>query len=217
MGKSLSEFEKGIKEGQRSAKNAKKVYQLLSTYNAYNILLLEAKQESERKKIINNQHYPDSDCYEDRIEDLFGVFKSNECLRGKRLSGFNNKDMLFLIDQNTLLRLNSLYAMNSHIAGLSIIDYSLLKITECTAKVYQEKIFSGDPYYCDYHWEAKDALGLFDGDNPITPGYVLNNQLASYDNMDIREILKQQSLDEIYEKITEAKNTKVKKLVLTKC
>ena len=37
-----------------------------------------------------------------------------------------------------------------------------------------------------------------------------------YDNMDIREILKPQSLDEIYEKITEAKDTKAKKLVLTK-
>ena len=37
-----------------------------------------------------------------------------------------------------------------------------------------------------------------------------------YDNMDIREILKPQSLDEIYEKITEAKDTKAKKLILTK-
>lgn len=34
--------------------------------------------------------------------------------------------------------------------------------------------------------------------------------------MDIRDILKVQSLDEIHEKINEAKNIKAKKLVLTR-
>ena len=106
--------------------------------------------------------------------------------------------------------------MNSNIAGLTNINYQFLKINNCTAKIYKENIYCYDPYYYDSHYEVKDAFGLFYKNNLITPSYIVEEQFRNYDNMDIREILKVQSLDDILEKIHEAKNRKTKKLILTK-
>lgn len=216
MGKKLLNLEHEIELGQENAKNTKELYQLLSSYNAYSILLLKAKSEYERKTANIKRNYSDSDCYKNQIEDLFFLFNSDECLRAKQLSGISNKDMLFLIDQDTILRMNSYDIMHPNIGGLSNIDYELLKINYCVGKVHTKSVYCGDPYYCDRHWENKEAFGLFYKGNLITPSYELDSQFRLYDNMDIREILKPQSLDEIYEKITEAKDTKAKKLVLTK-
>lgn len=216
MGKELLNLEEEIELGQENAKNTKELYQLLSSYNAYSILLLKAKFEYERKKVNLKSYYLDSNCYEKQIADLFSLFKSDECLRGKQLSGINSKDMLFLIDQDTLLRMSSFEIMNSKIAGLSNINYKLLKINNCVGKVYNQSIYCGDPYYCDTHSEDRKAFGLFYNGKIVTPSYAFDNQFRAYDNMDIREILKPQSLNEIYEKITAAKNAKSKKLILTK-
>ena len=216
MEKKILDLEHEIELGQENAKNTKELYQLLSSYNAYSILLLKARYEYERKKANLKRYYLDSDCYEKQIVDLFSLFKSDECLKGKHLSGISEKDMLFLIDQDTLLRMNSFDIMNSNIGGLSSIDYELLKINNCVGKVYNQSVYCGDPYYCDTHWEDREAFGLFYDGKLVTPSYVLDNQFRGYNNVDIREILKPQSLDEIYEKITAAKDTKAKKLVLTK-
>ena len=124
--------------------------------------------------------------------------------------------MLFLIDQDTLLRMNSFDIINSNIGGLSNIDYNLLKIKDCKALVYKKRVYCRDPYYCDEHYEEQDAFGLFCGDKLVTPVYQLDSQSKIHDNMNIREILKPQSIDEIHDKITQAKNTKAKRLVLTK-
>ena len=124
--------------------------------------------------------------------------------------------MLFLIDQDTLLRIYSFDIMNSTIDGLSRIDYNFFKINNCKGKVYKQSVYCGDPYYCDYHWEDKDAFGFFYNGSLVTPSYVLDSKFNAYDNLDIREILKVQSLDEIHEKIKEAQNIKAKKLILTK-
>lgn len=216
MEKLLLELEKEIATGQENAKKAKELYQLLSSYNAYSILLLRAKQEYERKKAGIKQYYADADCYEAQIADLFALFKSDECLTCELISRINSKDMLFLIDQDTLLRLNAFDIINSNIAGLSSIDYSLLRINNCEARIYMQRVYCSDPYYLDYHWGEKEAFGLFYNGSLVTPSYKLDSQFRAYDNMDIREILKVQSLDEIYEKISEAKNMKAKKLVLSK-
>lgn len=216
MKKTLLDLEKEIKSSQEDARKTRELYELLSSYNAYSILLLEAKREYEEKKAGIKQYYSDSNCYEKQIADLFTQFKNDEFLTGKLKSRINDKDMLFLIDQDTLLRMNSFDIINSNIAGLSNIDYNLLKIKDCKALVYKKRVYCRDPYYCDEHYEEQDAFGLFCGDKLVTPVYQLDSQSKIHDNMDIREILKRQSLDEIYEKITEAKNTKVKKLALTK-
>ena len=216
MNKGLYNLEHEIELGQENAKRTEELFQLLSSYNAYSILILKAKSEYERKKANLKRYYLYSNCYKEQIADLFSLFKGDECLRGKQLSKLSDKDMLFLIDQDTLLRMNSFDIMNSNISGLSRIDYELLKINNCVGKVYNQSIYCGDPYYCDNHWEDREAFGLFYNGELVTPSYMLDNQFKSYDNMDIREILKPQSFDDIYEKITESKNTKAKKLVLTK-
>lgn len=55
MEKLLLDLETEITNGQEKAKQTKELYQLLSSYNAYCILLLKAKQEYERKKqTLNN-------------------------------------------------------------------------------------------------------------------------------------------------------------------
>ena len=213
MGKTLSELKREIKNGQVNAKRTEELYQLLSSYNAYNILLLKAKIEHERLKTKSNNYYLNSNCYENQINDLFSTFKSNECLRLKQISGINKKDMIFLIDQDTLLRLNSFDIMTSNIGGLSSIDYDLLKINNCMAKIYKENVYCGDPYYCDSHFEKKNAFGLFYREELITPSYELESQFRSYDNKDIRDILKVQSLDDIQDKINQAQNEKKVKLL----
>ena len=212
----LLDLEKEITRGCENTKRTKELYQLLSSYNAYCILLLKIKQEYERKQTNIKQYYSDSNCYKFNIADLFSLFKSDECLICESISRRNDKDMLFLIDKDTLLRIYSFDIMNFTIDGLSHIDYNLLKINNCIAKIYNQRVYSSNPYYYDYHWEDKDAFGFFNNKSLITPAYILDNQFKSYDNMDIREILKVQSLDEIYEKINEAKNIKTKKLILTK-
>ena len=216
MEKLLLGLEIEIANGQENAKKTKELYQLLSSYNAYSILLLKAKQEYERQKSNIKEYYLDSDCYKNQTGDLFSLFKSDECLSGKIISETSRKDMLFLIDQDTLLRIYSFDIMNSTIGGLSHIDYNLLKIKNCKGKVYKQSVYCGDPYYCDSHWEDKDAFGFFYNASLVTSGFVLDGQFRAYDNMDIREILKIQSLDEIHEKINEAKNIKTKKLILTR-
>lgn len=213
MVKTLSELKKEIKDGQASAKIAEELYQLLSSYNAYNILLLKAKIEFERLKVKIDNYYSYSDCYKEQINDLFSTFKSNECLRLKQISGINEKDMIFLIDQDTLLRMNSFDIMNSNIGGLSSIDYDLLKINNCMAKIYKENVYCGDPYYCDSHFEEKNAFGLFYREELITPSYELDSQFMEYNNMDIRDILKVQSLDDIQDKINQAKNKKIARVL----
>lgn len=216
MTKTLLDLEKEIKSGQEDARKTRELYELLSSYNAYSILLLEAKNEYEKKKTRIKQYHSDSNCYKRQITDLFAQFRNDEFLTGKSISRINDKDMLFLIDQNTLLRMNSFDIMNSNIAGLSYIDYELLKINDCKVLVHKKRVYCRDPYYCDEHYEEQDALGLFCGDKLVTPVYQLDNKSKIYDNMDIRKILKPQSIDEIHDKITEAKNTKAKRLVLTK-
>lgn len=216
MRKDLLNLEHEIELGQENAKKTKELYQLLSSYNAYSILLLKAKSEYMRKKANLKMYYSNSDCYENQIADLFSLFKSDECLRGKKLSGINDKDMLFLIDQDTILIMNSFDIMNSNIGGLSQINYELLKINNCIGKIYIQSVYCGDPYYCDTHCEDKEAFGLFFNGNLVTSSYELDNQFRGYDNMDIREILKPQSLDEIHEKIAKSRDIKVKKLALSK-
>lgn len=215
MEKLLLDLEMEIINGQKNAKKTKELYQLLSSCNAYNILLLKAKQEYESKKMNIERYYSDSDCYKNQIADLFSLFKSDEYLCCKFISGTNHKDMLFLIDQDTLLRIHSFDIINSSISGLSNINYSILKINSCLFKSYKKGLYSGNTFYGDSHCEYKDSFGLLCDMKLITPEYVLDSQFKLYNNRDIREVLKVQSLEEIQGKINEAKNIKTKKLILT--
>ena len=46
----------------------------------------------------------------------------------------------------------------------------------CICKVYNQNIYCGDPYYCDTHSEDKEAFGLFNNKELVTPSYSLDNQ-----------------------------------------
>ena len=216
MKQELLSIKQKIEFDLENAKNTRELYQLLSSYNAYSILLLKAKIEYERKQEKLKNYRMDCNCYENKIEELFSSFNSDECLKVEQLSGVGHKDMLFLINHDTLLRLESFPMMNKNTGGLAYIDYKLIRISNCIGKVYDQNTYCGDPYYCDYHWEDKKAFGLFYNRKLVAPSYILDNQLKTYHNMDIREILKPQSLDEIYEKITDVKDEKAKQLVLAK-
>ena len=63
MTKALLDLEKEIKRGEESAKKAEELYQLLSSYNAYSILLLKIKSDYERKNANLKRYYLNSDCY----------------------------------------------------------------------------------------------------------------------------------------------------------
>lgn len=206
-------LEREIIDNHEKAKIIKELYQLVESYNAYSILLLKLKEEYDKANIIINRNYLNSNCYENQIDGLFSLFKDNECLQGQLISHMFSRDKLFLIDQDTLLRMNSFENMNSNIGGLSHIGYKLFKIDDCRAKVYEESVYCGDPYYCDSHFEKRPAFTLSDKNNLIMPGYVLDDKMKSYNNMDIREILKVQSLDEIHDKISQAQNEKKVKLL----
>lgn len=208
------DIEKEIIVGEENARRAYELYQLLSTYNACSQVLLKAKEDPQTS-ILRYGLY--SHCYRNQINYLFSLFKSDECLKTSFISSINNeRDMLFLIDENTLLRLNSRDVVNSIIPNSSTLDYFILNCIHAVAKVYKQKVYCGDPYYCDKHWEDKKAFGIFENNSLITPSYALTSELEKYHNIDIRDILKIQPIEEIYEKINEAKNIKSETLMLKK-
>ncbi len=187
-----------IKNSQKQADKINELYELLSSYNAFSLLLLKAKYKYEKMSFKTNGYF-NPDCYYERIDELFSSFKSNECLKGEHINR-NERDLIFLIDSDTLLKMYYFYSVNSTIMGSSCI-----KIDKCIGKVYKKSVY-----------EDKELFGMFDNDGySITPTYISNKQFESYNNMDIREILKIQSFDDIYDKITEVKNIKTKKLELT--
>ncbi len=204
------EIDEGIKEAAR----AEELYQLLSTYNAYNLMLLKAEAKQNGKKHNLERYYLYTTCFKHRIEDLFNDFKNDECLRVRDIRYPDHKDMLFLIDHDTLLRIYTFDDMNSTIVDESVLDYDLIKLKNCHAQVFDDDVYCGDPYYCDRHFEKKEAFGLIDSFQQITPSYKLTDELKKYHNNDIHDILKVQSFDDIYEKITETKKERVKELSL---
>ncbi len=211
MSKILEGLEREIVLGEENSKRAQQLYHLLESYNAYCKLLLNAKSEYEDK----GKNYQLLNSYGEEIDGLFSLFENDECLRAKRRSGEKSEDRLFLIDDDSLLKINSHYNFLSK-DGMYNINCDILRINNAVGRVYSESVYCGDPYYSDHHYEDKDSFGLFYNRNLITPSYELDSQFLAYDDKDIREFLKIQSLDDIYEKITEARDQKVKKLVISK-
>lgn len=204
-----------ILKHDKGVENAQKLYHLLVTYNMYSIILLKAMQN--RNGVDSNvlKDYSRLVCYRDSISDLLSLFKDNEYLKGRNLTDYDETDVLFLIDNTTLLRVMHYNAYDYRI-GDAIINYDLLGIDDCKLRTNIENVYAGDPYYCDHHFENKKAFGLYAGENLITPSYVFDSKIQSYDGKSIREVLFIQSIEEIYEKITAAKDENVKKLILSK-
>lgn len=207
----ILDLEKSIINGQKEEEKTYELYKLLSSYNAYCFLLLKA--QSQLKNETTNINYINSDCFKDQIPCLFSTFESNECLKLSHLEN-KEKDILFLINQNTILRINYYDNMNTIIDDVSHISYSFLRFSDLIARTYNKKVYNRNPYYCEEYYEDKNAFGLYSNGLLITPNYELDDSLKQFNNMDITDILTPQSLDEIYYKITDAK--KEKSLILTR-
>lgn len=213
MRKEVINYDDKISELSEEADKAKQYFQLLSTYNAYQVLLFKAKTDYGRKIAHFQQKYKFANCFTEWNDFLFSEFSNDELLKLKQISEVGKQDMIFLLDLDTVLRLNSSQMMGYYSGGYCSLSHEIIKIHDCDAKVYLQSVYCGDPYYCDRHFEDKEALGFFCDDRLITPGYQLEANLESFDNEDIRDILKPLPIDEIMERIDEVKDKKVKELI----
>ena len=213
MKNTLSNLNLEIEKGISSAKTFEELYQLLSTYNAYSILLIKAKNKLEKLGAAFKGEYDYSDCYKESVKELFSKFSQNELLsltEAEHNALENAKDMIFLINDHTLLQIHSYDLFDGD--GLRDLDYKFIKFEDCIVKRYEDEIYHRDPYYCTEYYEAKETIGLFSGRNLITPAYNFEKQFESIDGADIRDILIPQSIDEIHEKIKSVKDAKMKVL-----
>ena len=211
MNNTLSNLNLEIEKGISSAKTLEELYQLLSTYNAYSILLIKAKNKLERLGTAFKGDYDYSDCYKNSIKELFSKFNQNELLNLTEAEYnflIDAKDMIFLINDHTLLQIHSYDLFDAD--GLRDLNYKFIKFEDCIVKRYEDKIYKRDPYYCSEYYKYKDAIGLFRGKDLITPAYNFEKQFESIDGADIRDVLIPQSIDEIHEKIKSVKDAKMK-------
>ncbi len=206
MKKREYDIEREILSGNNQAKRMKELYQLLTTYNAHNILLLKARQEYLGNILSRIPDCEEKKCFIDQADYLFSFFDEDECLDAKQLLSLNDdKNRIFLIDDNTLLRLSIGEIRLSPTIGLANINYSLDRINRCKGKIFTEDVLHYDPVYNEKHYEQKEAFGLFDGYRQIGTSYEPTDTLKTYDKLDVRDILKPMSIDDIGERINEAK------------
>lgn len=208
----LSNLNLELNKGIKQANTLYELYQLLSAYNVYNKLLLAAENDLEQSNKEFTVNFYSWDCYEEPVKKLFSNFSPNELLHltYAKNNTINRNDMLFLVNDDTLLKIQS---YKTSWGDLDIdVSYKVIHITDCKVKRYKEKIFQSDPYYCTEYYEYKDAIGLFSGRDLITPAYNFEKQFESIDGADIRDILIHQSIDEIHEKIKSVKDAKMKVL-----
>lgn len=211
MNNTLSNLNLEIKKGIEQENTLYDLYRLISTYNTYNKLLLKAGNDLENSNRVIKKNFHSWDCYEKPIAELFSGFTQNELLyltEAEHNVLIDAKDMLFLINDHTLLKIHSIHLIDSD--DICDISYKFIRFLDCNVKRYEDKIYHRDPYYCTEHYEYKDAIGLFRGKDLITPAYDFEKQFESIDGADIRDVLIPQSIDEIHEKIKSVKDAKMK-------
>lgn len=215
MNNTLSNLNLEIEKGIEQENTLYDLYRLISTYNTYNKLLLKAENDLENSNRVIKENFHSWDCYEKHIAELFSGFAQNELLyltEAEHNVLIDAKDMLFLINDHTLLKIHSFHQIGS--GNLRDVSYKFIQFLDCNVKRYEDKIYDSDPYYCTEHYEYKDAIGLFRGKDLITPAYNFEKQFESIDSADIRDVLIPQSIGEIHEKIKSVKDAKIKTLSL---
>lgn len=215
MNNTLSNLNLEIEKGIEQENTLYNLYRLISTYNTYNKLLLKAENDLENSNRVIKENFHSWDCYEKHIAELFSGFAQNELLyltEAEHNVLIDAKDMLFLINDHTLLKIHSFHQIGS--GNLRDVSYKFIQFLDCNVKRYEDKIYDSDPYYCTEHYEYKDAIGLFRGKDLITPAYNFEKQFESIDSADIRDVLIPQSIGEIHEKIKSVKDAKIKTLSL---
>lgn len=221
MNNTLSNLNLEIEKGIEQKNKLYDLYQLISTYNTYSELLLKARNDLEESNEFSRGNSHSWDCYEKPVAELFSGFTQNELLYLTDAEcdvSKDAKDMIFLIDGHTILKIHSYRPFRNNNLYDIDINYNFVSDLDCIVKRYENKIYHRDPYYHTDYYEYKDVIGLFivddwdTGDLIKIASYNFEKKFESYDGADIRDILVPQSIDEIHEKIKSVKDAKMKVL-----
>lgn len=212
----MNNIELELLEGVKEVEQIKEMYKFISTYNVYKLLLAHCKN----KEYNFHLFYPDTEfyppkCYQKQVYELLSLFKDNELLYLN--SSYSIKKIIsFLIDSNTLLVIYPFkhnFSINTEVIDL---EYEIIKINNNKATNIEYQSINESPRY--YVFNNVDEIintfapwdYLYNNEIIITPGYYLNDKLPYYNNIDINDILKIQSIDVIHEKIKSVKDAKMK-------
>lgn len=212
----MNNIELELLEGVKEVEQIKEMYKFISTYNVYKLLLAHCKN----KEYNFHLFYPDTEfyppeCYQKQVYELLSLFKDNELLYLN--SSYSIKKIIsFLIDSNTLLVIYPFehnFSINTEVIDLK---YEIIKINNNKATSIEYQSINESPRY--YVFNNVDEIintfapwdYLYNNEIIITPGYYLNDKLPYYNNIDINDILKIQSIDVIHEKIKSVKDAKMK-------
>lgn len=214
----MNNIELELLEGVKEVEQIKEMYKFISTYNVYKLLLAHCKN----KEYNFHLFYPDTEfyppeCYQKQVYELLSLFNDNELLY-LNSSDSIKKIISFLIDSNTLLVIYPFkhnFSINTEVIDL---EYEIIKINNNKATNIEYQSINESPRY--YVFNNVDEIintfapwdYLYNNEIIITPGYYLNDKLPYYNNIDINDILKIQSIDVIHEKIKSVKDAKMKVL-----
>lgn len=214
----MNNIELELLEGVKEVEEIKSMYKFISTYNVYKLLLAHCKN----KEYNFHLFYPDTEfyppeCYQKQVYELLSLFNDNELLYLNSPYS-NKKNISFLIDSNTLLVIYPFKLNFSIYKEVIDLEYEIIKINNNKATNIEYQSINESPRY--YVFNNVDEIintfapwdYLYNNEIIITPGYYLNDKLPYYNNIDINDILKIQSIDVIHEKIKSVKDAKMKVL-----
>ena len=214
----MNNIELELLEGVKEVEQIKEMYKFISTYNVYKLLLAHCKN----KEYNFHLFYPDTEfyppeCYQKQVYELLSLFNDNELLYLNSPYS-NKKNISFLIDSNTLLVIYPFKLNFSIYKEVIDLEYEIIKINNNKATNIEYQSINESPHY--YVFNNVDEIintfapwdYLYNNEIIITPGYYLNDKLPYYNNIDINDILKIQSIDVIHEKIKSVKDAKMKVL-----
>ena len=212
----MNNIELELLEGVKEVEEIKEMYKFISTYNVYRLLLAHCKN----KEYNFHLFYPDTEfyppeCYQKQVYELLSILKDNELLYLNSSSSIK-KIISFLIDSNTLLVIYPCKHNFSIYKEVIDLEYEIIKINNNKATNIEYQSINESPRY--YVFNNVDEIintfapwdYLYNNEIIITPGYYLNDKLPYYNNIDINDILKIQSIDVIHEKIKSVKEAKMK-------
>lgn len=212
----MNNIESELLDGVKEVEQIKEMYKFISTYNEYKLLLAHCKNKEYNFHIF----YPDTEffppeCYQKQVYELLSLFNDNELLYLNSPDS-NKKNISFLIDSNTLLVIYPCKHNFSIYKEVIDLEYEIIKINNNKATNIEYQSINESPRY--YVFNNVDEIintfapwdYLYNNEIIITPGYCLNDKLPYYNNIDINDILKIQSINVIHEKIKSVKDAKMK-------
>ncbi len=214
----MNNIELELLEGVKEVEQIKEMYKFISTYNVYKLLLSHCKNKEYNFHIFypDTEFYP-PECYQKQVYELLSLFNDNELLYLNSPDS-NKKNISFLIDSNTLLVIYPCKHNFSIYKEVIDLEYEIIKINNNKATNIEYQSINESPRY--YVFNNVDEIintfapwdYLYNNEIIITPGYCLNDKLPYYNNIDINDILKIQSINVIHEKIKSVKDAKMKVL-----